>query len=142
MKYSLKTFLLQAFLLSTSIGLILAYGQHRFGLIAFIAVSALYSTCLALSLNRSSSTRNGMIGAVLGWAIAFLVCLVPDFFRYAIMNDVEPTFDGEGPFMSLIVPPLIAFFYLLAPIVVMGGVIGWISSCGQSPRTEHVYNDH
>jgi hypothetical protein len=128
MTYSLKTFLLQLFLVSTAFGLITTYDEHRYGLYAYIAVSALYSAGFALFLSRSASTRNGIAGAVLGLAIAFLVGVVPDFYRYVFADGFEPTFDGDGPLMGLAILPLLAFFYLLTPIVIMGGFIGWISS--------------
>ena len=43
-------------------------------------------------------------------------------------GSVEPSFDADGPLMGLAILPLLAFFYLLIPIVIMGGFIGWISS--------------
>ena len=128
MTHSLKTFLLQVFLVSTAFGLITTCGEHRYGLFAYIAVSALYSAGFALFLSRSASTRNGIAGAVLGFAIALFVGVVPDFCRYVFTGAVEPTFDGDGPLMGLTVLPLFAFFYLLIPIVIMGGFIGWTSS--------------
>jgi hypothetical protein len=128
MTYSLKTFLLQLFLVSTAFGLITTYGEHRYGLFAYIAVSALYSAGFALFLSRTASTRNGIAGAVLGFAIALIVGVVPDFFRYVFPGGAEPTFDGDGPLMGLAVLPLLAFLYLLIPIVMMGGFIGWTTS--------------
>ena len=128
MTYSLQTFLLQLILASTAFGLITNYGEHRYGLYTYIAVSALYSAGFALFLSRPASTRNGIVGAVLGLAIAFFVAVVPDFCRYVFPGGVEPTFDGDGPLMGLAILPLLAFFYLLTPIVIMGGFIGWISS--------------
>lgn len=132
MKYSLKTFLLQLFLVSTAFGLITTYDEHRYGLYAYIAVSALYSAAFSLYLNRSAYTRNGIAGAVLGFAIALFVGVVPDFCRYVVPGGVEPTFDGDGPVIGLAILPLLAFFYLLTPIVIMGGFIGWLSSSVRS----------
>lgn len=128
MTYSIKTFLLQLILASTAFGLITTYVEHRYGLYAYIAVSALYSASFALFLSRHASTRNGIVGAVLGLAIAFFVGVVKDFCSYVFPGSVEPSFDADGPLMGLAILPLLAFFYLLIPIVIMGGFIGWISS--------------
>jgi hypothetical protein len=128
MVYRLKTFLLQLFLVSTAFGLITTYGEHRYGLFAYIAVSALYSVGFAMYLSRSASTRNGIAGAVLGLAVALLFGVVPDFCCYVVPGGVEPTFDGDGPLIGLAILPLFAFFYLLMPIVMLGGFIGWTSS--------------
>ena len=128
MTFNLKTFLLQSILVSTVFALVVTYGEHRWGLFVSIAVSALYSASFVLFLSSSASFRNGIAGAVLGWALALLLSVVPDFSRYIVPGDVEPTFDGDGPLMGLVVIPLFAFFYLLIPIVFMGGLIGWILS--------------
>lgn len=128
MTYILKAFLLQLILASTAFGLITTCSGHRYGLFAYIAVSALYSAGFALFLSRPKATRHGIAGAVLGLAIALFVGVVPDFFRYVFPGGVEPTFDGDGPLMGLAILPLLAFFYLLTPIVIMGGFIGWMSS--------------
>ena len=128
MTYSLQTFLLQLILASTAFGLITTYSGHRYGLFAYIAVSALYSAGFALFRRRPASTRHGIAGAVLGLALAFFVGVVPDFCRYVFPGGVEPTFDGDGPLMGLAILPLLAFFYLLTPIVMMGALIGWICS--------------
>lgn len=128
MTHSLRTFILQLFLVSTAFEIITTCGEHRYGLFAYIVVSALYSAGFALFLSRSASTRNGIAGAVLGFAVALFVGVVPDFCRYVFPGGVEPTFDGDGPLMGLAVLPLFAFFYLLIPIVLMGGFIGWTSS--------------
>ena len=125
---SLRTFLLQLFLVSTAFGLITTYDEHRYGLFAYIAVSALYSAGFALYLSPTASTRNGIAGAVLGFAVALFCGVVPDFCQYVVPGGLEPTLDGDGPLLGLFVFPLFAFFYLLIPIVVMGGFIGWTSS--------------
>ncbi|MCU0713745.1 MAG: hypothetical protein MUC43_16925 [Pirellula sp.] len=84
--------------------------------------------CRHYILPVSHCFLNGIAGAVLGLAIAFLVGVVPDFYRYVFPDGFEPTFDSDGPLMGLAILPLLAFFYLLTPIVIMGGFIGWISS--------------
>lgn len=128
MTYSLKAFLLQLFLISMAFGLITTFGEHRYGLFVYIAVSALYSAGFALFLSRSAATRNGIAGAVLGYAIALCFGIVPDLCRYVVPGGVEPTFDGEGLVMELAVPALFAFFCLLIPMGIMGGFIGWTLS--------------
>lgn len=128
MTYHLKNFFLQILLVSTAFGLITSYSEHRYGLFVHFAVSALYSAGFAMFLDRSASTRNGIVGAVLGFAMALLFGIVPDFCRYVVPGGIEPTFDGDGPVMGLAVLPMFAFFYLLIPIVLMGGFIGWTTS--------------
>lgn len=125
---SLKTCLLQLCLVSAAFSLITTCSGHRYGLFACIAVSALYSAAFSLFLSRSAVTRNGIAGAVLGFAIALLVGIVPDVFRYFVPGGAEPTFDGDGPLMGFVVLPIFAFLYLLIPIVALGALIGWASS--------------
>ena len=123
LKFSLRTFLTQFILVVVAFGIVFGHGLS---LGAYIIVSALYSAAFAVTHAQKGCVLKGMLGAVLGFAIALVFGIGIDFCRDLMDETSPPLFDGDGPLHGLVYAPMIAFFYLLIPVAIMGSVIGCI----------------
>ncbi len=66
----------------------------------------------------------GVLGAVFGFTIALVFGIVSDVCR-CLVDETNPIlFDGDGILHGLFYAPMIAFFYLLIPVTIMGSLIG------------------
>lgn len=124
MNFTLRVFLLHVLLFAIAFSIVFIYGQSIY---SHFVVSALYSVAMAVTSGRYESLRNGIIGAVIGWAVSLILMVGVELEGYLTYTGNAPYFDGDGPVAGLIYLPLFAFVYLLLPLGAMGGFIGYFT---------------
>ena len=135
MKFRLSTLLLHSIFASLAFGLVYLYGEASPGIYVYLLISAIYSVAFALLSAWDRKVRNGAIGAAFGWGFAILIGVGIEFVTYVASDSPGPHFDGDGPVFGLIWLPLFAFLYLLLPLVIMGCVIGFMTSLARRKGT-------